>query len=280
MEVELELPDPILGRAAVVVPRDEIGGAAAAIGDHEADVKTRRRDVDLDENPPRMRPRLRAMPKACAEVNGLPAALVAGLRPGDQRRHPRLEDATRADAEHVGDPFGFQLGFDGRRRHPGVRAQEYRRVRKPPAQQRQDVPELVDHPGRTRIPPGTQPCPQQESGATFEPDERVIHVLVVPAMNERELLGPVRRIIRAVKIEDEIGRVLVGAVGVGTEPVDADASEALNRGPVDRMLQPRERWLRPQGRASIASGPRTPRTYHVFFEGDGIFAYSFVNYPG
>ena len=80
VDVELELLDPILRRAAVVVPRDEIGGAAAAIGDHEAHVEALRGDVDLDENPPRMRPRLRAMPKARADVHGPTASLVAGLR--------------------------------------------------------------------------------------------------------------------------------------------------------------------------------------------------------
>ena len=47
VEVELELLDRILRRAAVVVPRDEIGGPAAAIGDHEAHVEARRRDVVL-----------------------------------------------------------------------------------------------------------------------------------------------------------------------------------------------------------------------------------------
>jgi hypothetical protein len=28
------------------------------------------------------------------------------------------------------------------------------------------------------------------------------------------------------------------------------------------------------------SRPKTPRKYHDFFEGDGFFTYSFVNYPG
>jgi hypothetical protein len=211
VDVELELLDPVLGGAAVVVPRDEIGGAAAAIGDHEADVETRRGDVDLDENPPGMWPRLRAMPEARAKVYGPPAPLVAGLRLRDQRRHARLEDAIRADAQHVIDTFGFQLGFDGRCRHPRVRAEENRGVRKPAAQRRQDVPELVNHPGRARIPAGSQACAEQQAGAAFEPDERVIHVLVVKTMKERELLGPVRRIIRAVEIEDEIGGMPVRA---------------------------------------------------------------------
>jgi hypothetical protein len=71
----------------------EIGGAATAIGDDEADVKTRRGDIDLDENPPMMWPRLRAMPKAGADVNGPSAPLVPGLRFRYQRRDAGLEDA-------------------------------------------------------------------------------------------------------------------------------------------------------------------------------------------
>ena len=37
VDVELELFDPILGRAAVVVTRDQIGCAAATVRDHEAE---------------------------------------------------------------------------------------------------------------------------------------------------------------------------------------------------------------------------------------------------
>jgi hypothetical protein len=214
VDVELELLDPILRRAAVVVPRDEIGGTAPAIGDHEADVETRRGDVDLDENPPMMGPRLSAMPETRAEVNGTSTPLIPGLGLRDHWRHARLEDTIGADPEHVIDAFGFQLGFDRRCGHPCIAPQEDRRVRKAPAQRRQDVAELVDDSRRTRIPPGTQPGPQQEAGASFEPDQRVIHVLVVPAMKERELLRPVRGIVRAIEIEDEIGGVFVGAVGV------------------------------------------------------------------
>jgi hypothetical protein len=260
-------------------------------------------------------------------------------------------------------------------------------VRKPSAQGRQEVPEFVDDPRRARIPAGTQPRAQEQAGAAFEPDERVIHVLVVPPMKERELLRPMRRVIRAVEIEDEIRGVLVGSVGIGAEPVNASAREALDRGPVDRILQPRERRLRSECREAIGrdhlerrimpqpigvvdifvsgddliqpltderveivrnvarvpsvgnpadhvgaepellvefsdeqqagirregaagkiddkfgleseaklaitlcshrtsdvarpSRPRTPRKYHDFFEGDGVFTYSFVNYPG
>ena len=80
VDVELELLDPILRCAAVVVPRDEIGGTAPAIGDHEAHVEACRGDVDLDENPPRMGPCLRAVPKAGADVHGPSASLIPGLR--------------------------------------------------------------------------------------------------------------------------------------------------------------------------------------------------------
>jgi hypothetical protein len=158
VDVELELLDPILRRATVVIPRDEIGGAAPAIGDHEADVKARSGDIDLDENPPIMRPRLCAMPKTRADVHGPSVPLVASLRLRDERRHARLKDTIGADSEHVVDAFGLELGFDRRCGHPRVPAQENRRVRKPPAQRRQDVPELVDdsvalasRPGRSRV---------------------------------------------------------------------------------------------------------------------------------
>ena len=131
-------------------------------------------------------------------------------------------------------------------------------MRKPAAQRRQDVPEFVDDAGRTRIPTGTQPRPQQQAGAAFEPDERVIHVLVVPAMKERELLRPVGRIIRAVEIEDEIGRMLVGPVGVGAEPVDAGARQALNRR-TSRSHSPAAR-ASAATRGSCVHRPRRPET--------------------
>jgi hypothetical protein len=124
-------------------------------------------------------------------------------------------------------------------------------VRKAPPQRRQDVPQLIDDSGRACISPGTQPRPQQEAGAAFEPHERVIHVLVVPAVKQRELLRPVRWIIRAVEIENEICGVLVGPVRVGAEPVDAGSRETLNRRPVDRIFQARERRLRSERRAAI-----------------------------
>ena len=45
--------------------------------------------------------------------------------------------------------------------------------------------------------------------------------------------------------------MIVRAVGVGTEPIDAGPREALNRGPVDGILQPRERRLGAEGRAAV-----------------------------
>lgn len=80
----------------------------------------------------------------------------------------------------------------------------------------------------------------------------MIHVLVVPSMKQRQLLRAVRWIIRAVEIEYEVGRGLVGGVGVRTKPVDADTGQAVHLGPRDRVLQPRQRGLRAQRRAAVA----------------------------
>ena len=206
VDIELELCDPILGRAAVVVPGRKVGGAAATIGDHEAHVEALRGDVDLDENSPGVGPGFRAMPKTRAEVHRAAGAVVPPLRRRDPCGDTALEDGIGADSQHIADAFGLQLRFDGGRRHPGVAAQKDRRVRESPAQGRQDVPQLVDDAGRTRVAPGPQAGSQQESGTAFEPQQRVLHMLVVPPVKERQLLRPVRRVVRAVQIENEIRR--------------------------------------------------------------------------
>ena len=125
-------------------------------------------------------------------------------------------------------------------------------MRKAPAQRREQVAEILHDERGTRIATGPQARAQQQSRAALEPDERVIHVLVVMAVKERQLLRAMGRIVRTVEIEHEIGGMLVGPVGIRTEPVDADAGQAMNRGPLDRILQPRERGLRPERRAAIA----------------------------
>jgi len=251
MDIELELFDPILGRAAVVVPRHEIRGAAAAVRDHEAEVEPLGGDVDLDENAAPMRPAFRLMPKAGAKRDGAVRAGVARLGLRDESRRTGFEDAIGPDAQHVANILGLQLGLDRRRRHAGITAQQDWRVRKPAPQRPEQMPKIVHDTRRARIATGAQPRAQQQAGAALEPDQRVIHVLVVPAVKERELLRPVRRIIGAVEIEDEIGRMLVGPVRVGAEPVDARPTEALNRRPVEAVLQSRERRLRAERRASI-----------------------------
>jgi hypothetical protein len=199
-----------------------------------------------------VRPRLRAMPKARAEVNGATGAIVPGLRLGDESGDAGFEDAIRADAQHVADPLGFQCRFDRRRGHARVAPQENRGVGKAPAQRREQVAEILHDERGTRIATGPQARPQQQPRAAFEPDQRVIHMLVVPAVKERELLGPMGRIIGAVEIEHEVGWMLVRPIPVRTEPVDADAGQAVNLGPRDRVLQSRERRLRAKRRASIA----------------------------
>src|SRR6266481_452944 len=80
VDVEFEFFDPIFGRAAIVIPVDEMGRRAAAVRDHEADVEPLRGDVDFDQNASVMRPRPRLMPKARAKEDGPPRPIVPGLR--------------------------------------------------------------------------------------------------------------------------------------------------------------------------------------------------------
>ena len=70
VDVEPERLDPIFGRAAVVVPRDQIGRAVAAIRDHEAQIEALGGDVDFDEETSGVWSRLRATPKTRAVEDG------------------------------------------------------------------------------------------------------------------------------------------------------------------------------------------------------------------
>ena len=78
VDVELELFDPILGRPAVVVPRDEIRGAAPTVRDHEAQIESLGGDVDLDENASGVRSLATSLPSS--EFAKL--AVVRGRRSG------------------------------------------------------------------------------------------------------------------------------------------------------------------------------------------------------
>ena len=130
VEVEFELFDPILGRSTVVIPGDEIGRRAAAVGDHEADVEPLRGDVDFDQNASVMRPGPRAMPKARAKKDGPTGPIVPRLCLRHVRRHAALEDTVGADAEQIPEALRFQFRFDRGRRHAGIAPQQDRRARK------------------------------------------------------------------------------------------------------------------------------------------------------
>jgi len=73
-------------------------------------------------------------------------------------------------------------------------------VRKASAQWRQQLLQFLNDTGRTRIASRPQATPQQQARASLKPEQRMVQVLVVPAVKERELLCPVRRIVRAVQI--------------------------------------------------------------------------------
>jgi hypothetical protein len=88
VEVELEFLDPILRRAAVVVPGDEVSRRAAAVGDHAAHVAALGRDIDLDQNASGVQPGFRAMPEAGADEQRAGSFADTGPRPS-RRGRPR-----------------------------------------------------------------------------------------------------------------------------------------------------------------------------------------------
>ena len=102
------------------------------------------------------------------------------------------------------------------------------------------------------IPAGAQAGPQQQAGASFKPAERMIHMLVVAAVEQRQLLRAVGRVVGAVEIQDQIRRMRIRPVRVLAEPLDADGGEPLDAGPLHGVLEARQRRLRSQRGAAIA----------------------------
>lgn len=78
---------------------------------------------------------------------------------------------------------------------------------------------------------------------TIEDEHRMVHVGVVKAVEEGELLGAVGRIAGCVDVEHDNPRILSQSVDIGLlEPVKHGADVAH----LHRVLQPRQRWLRGQ----------------------------------
>ena len=89
VDVEFEFLDPILSGPTVVIPRDEIDRAAAAIGDHEAHIEALRGDVDLDQDAPLTRPGSRPMSETGANRHRTVRPRVTA--PAPSRRAPPRE---------------------------------------------------------------------------------------------------------------------------------------------------------------------------------------------
>src|SRR6266540_1790150 len=274
VDIELELFDPILGRPAVVVPPNEIGGTAAPVRDHKPQVESLGSDVNLDENATGVRPRLRAMPKAGTDVDGPAGAIVPGLRLRHDTRHASLEDTIRADTEHVANTFGFQLGFDALRRRPLDRILQPRERRLRP-ERRAAVGR--DHLKRRIVP---QPV-------------GVIDVLI-PGGDLVEALAHERvQVVRDVPRVPRVGDTIDDIRGEPELLIEFSDEHQAGIGRECAACEiDNEFWLESEAKLAITlcshrtssgrapSRPKSPRKYHDFFEGDGISTYSFVNYPG
>ncbi len=106
--------------------------------------------------------------------------------------------------------------------------------------------QIFDHKARATIQTGSEPCLQQQSGIAFKPAQRVVHVLVVAAVKQRELLLAMRRIIRAIQIQNQFLGLSSASKSVLAKPVQTDFAQTRNAGPIDVILESRYCRLRSQ----------------------------------
>ena len=85
-----------------------------------------------------------------------------------------------------------------------------------------------------------------------EDEQRVEHVLIVEAVEERQLLVAVRRVIGAIGIDDD--QLAVGIELCDVVPLEL-APQRLEFAPCDRVLEPRQRGLRRQRVLTAARQP-------------------------
>jgi hypothetical protein len=116
-------------------------------------------------------------------------------------------------------------------------------VGKASAQRWENLPQVLDEKRGVRVSARPQARPEQQARARFKPAERMVHMLVVPSAEGRQLLVSMCRVVGAVDVQHQISRMFVGSVGIATEPVCTHVHEAVNGRPREIVLQQRERRL-------------------------------------
>ena len=100
----------------------------------------------------------------------------------------------------------------------------------------------------------TQPGGEQTAGVAFEDQQRVIHVLAVATIEEAQLLLPMSRIVRRVKIEQDLAAFSYLFTTHADKPIEQNILQTDDLASRRRVLPTTERRLRAQSLAQRLIG--------------------------
>src|ERR1700693_278934 len=203
-ETVLELLDAVLTLAAIVVESKDLRGTTGAVGNHEAQVGSDGGVFGLVTDAALARPTAGTVAEAGKAALREVRVTIAPLQLFRPRFGTLLEDAVRGDAEGVLDAEELAELVQQRQSKTGIAAQLDLHAGEGRLQTRHQAQQQGHDAGMTGGVSRTQPRSQQASGVALEDQHGVIHVLVVGAVEEAELLLAVGGIVGGIDIQQDL----------------------------------------------------------------------------
>jgi len=242
-KIQLKLLDPILALASLVVPGKDLLSPARTVGDHKADIAPQGRDLDFDHDPSLPGPASGPVAKAVEDLNRLSGAGIFApglLKPA---LSPSLEDRVGRDPNGIENLKGFQSGVNLRHRRARIGPIADLAFGEALPKDGNKAAKLAWNSlcgmGITR--PKTSR--KQTTCMSLKEKQRVIHVLVILAVEEGKDLLSVAGVVGGITVQKDLLGNLSFTVAVLKEPLKAKASKPTDSRPLSVILQSRERWL-------------------------------------
>jgi len=203
-ETVLEFFDAVLAFTAVVVKSEDLGSSARDIGDQEAQIGSDGGVFGLVADVSLARPGARAVAKAREAALRELRATITALQFFLQRLGAVLKNAIGGNAQCVLDSEELAELIEQRQGKASVTTQLDAHAGKGALQARNDPQQHGHDAGVTGSIARSQTHAQQASGVALENQHGMVHVLIVGAVEETELLLAVRRIVSGIDVQQNL----------------------------------------------------------------------------
>ena len=255
VEIVLQFVYPVFGLTSTVVDGKELVCSSPSVGDHTADVCSLSVHFHLDEDPSPMGPGAGSVEEAGEQSHGGLCACESVLCAFEGASCVTSEGFVVRDSRQILDAFRFEKVVETGRCEACVCSKADRCLREARTQAGQYPHELWDESFRISGCSPAQPGGKQMSRVALEDEQGMVHVSVVLAVKQRQLLMTVGGIVRRVCVqEDLLSRPQAQFGSVTHKPLKGKLPHAADVGPTDRVLQTRESRL---------SGQRFPRSLRM-----------------